>query len=79
MIPNPRPLFDRLWPVFRHLLLLLLPVVLGWISADVLPVLRDQFPQWALIWAAVTQLVLYVTPLTRQYGAGARQAGRLDD
>lgn len=66
--------FDRLWPLLRHLILLLLPVLLGWASADLLPFLQDRFPQWALIWAAVTQAVLWATPLTRQYGAGARQA-----
>jgi hypothetical protein len=60
-------------PLLKHLALLVLPVLLGWVSADLLPVLRDQFPQWALIWAAIAQSVLWATPLTRQYGIGSRR------
>ena len=70
MTPKPA-LLDRLHPAARHLLLAVLPVVLAWASADLIPFLQGEFPAWAAIWVTVQQALLWATPLTRQYGAGA--------
>lgn len=72
-------MLDKLPASARHLLFLLLPVLLAWASSDLLPVLEGRFPQWGIIWAAVTQGLLWATPLTRQYGAGSKPAGDHED
>jgi hypothetical protein len=72
-------MLDRLPAAARHLLFLLLPVLLAWASSDLLPVLEGQFPEWGMIWAVVTQALLWATPLTRQYGAGSGKPGAHED
>lgn len=62
---------DRLPAGLQHLLLLLAPVVLGWVASDVVPWLQGR-GGWAAIGAGILgYVVLAVTPLTRQYGLGA--------
>jgi hypothetical protein len=64
-------MLDNLHPAVRHLILLLAPVILAWASTEAVPALADALPQAAVLWSLVTQLLLAVTPLTRQYGVGA--------
>lgn len=63
-------MLDKLNPELRHLILMLLVPVLGYLSATVVPSLDD--PMWAgLAGVALTALIAYFTPLTRQYGVGS--------
>jgi hypothetical protein len=61
------------WPAsLRHLFLIILPVILGWVSSDVIPPLKDRNPLVAtLVGAAVVAILGWITPLTRQYGVGS--------
>lgn len=64
---------DRLPRPIRHLLIGLLVVLLTWLAEDGLPAigpwLADHPPLGPLAGAALTQLLLYLTPLVRSYGA----------
>lgn len=68
-------MLDRLSPVTRHALILLLGAVLTYASSNI-PALPAQWQP--LVGAVVTILSLVVTPLTRQYGVGAAVDGELD-
>jgi hypothetical protein len=63
-------MLDLLPAQLRHLVLALLPVLAGWAAADGIPWLRDRFPAAALLWTALQTLILYFTPVTKQYGVG---------
>ena len=63
-------MLDRLKPLVRHLLILLSTVVLAWVTQEVVPDLQDQGGTAALAGGFITALLLYLTPLTRQYGIG---------
>ena len=65
-------MIDRIPAPILHLLLPLLAVVLGWLASDALPWLNGKWPAYSLIWIAVQTVALALTPLTRQYGVGAR-------
>lgn len=67
-------MLDKLPPAARHLLLAALPVILGWVLSDVVPALQGKYPAAAALWLVLQQVLLWVLPLTRQYGAGAAQA-----
>jgi hypothetical protein len=62
-------MLDRLPPVWRHLLIALVPALLAWAATDLIPSLPPGAA--AVLAPLVSVLVLIVTPLTRQYGAGA--------
>lgn len=61
------------WPAqLRHLVILVTPVVLGWVTSDFLPWFSGRNPALAGLAAAiVTALSLWLTPLTKQYGVGS--------
>jgi hypothetical protein len=66
---------DQLPAPWRHLIFAVAPIVLGWVASDVVPFVQGKNPLAAyLIGALVTALTAWVTPLTRQYGVGKRQA-----
>lgn len=63
---------DRLPTPAQHLLIAVVPPLLAWIGTDVVPALQGR-PGLALVLALLAQVVgLWVTPVTRDYGAGAR-------
>jgi len=62
-------MLDKIPAEVRHILIMLLAAVLGWASDNVLnlgisPLLAS------LLGVVLGTLILYVTPLTRQYGVG---------
>lgn len=62
-------MLDKLNPEARHLVLILIVVALTWLAASIPALNLD--PLWApLAGGAVTALLAYFTPLTRQYGVG---------
>ena len=63
---------DKLPAQLRHLVILVTPVLLGWVTSDFLPWFSGRSPALAGLAAAiVTGLGLWLTPLTKQYGVGA--------
>ena len=63
-------MLDKLNPEARHIVLILIVVSLTWLAASIPALNLD--PLWApLAGAAVTALLAYFTPLTRQYGVGS--------
>lgn len=63
---------DALNPGVRHLILALVPVILGVVSTDFVPQLQSVNPFVATLAAAlVQQVILYFSTLTTQYGVGA--------
>jgi hypothetical protein len=65
-----KPLFDRISPLLRHLILAVTPGVLVWVSSEFIPHLSAKGGQYAVIAGVLSILVLAVTPLTKQYGVG---------
>jgi hypothetical protein len=56
---------------FRHFVLLLASVTLGWLSTDVVPWVADR-PTWGITVAGLIAAILaYVTPLVKAYGVGS--------
>lgn len=68
-------MLDRLSPEVRHLILMLMVPVLGYISAEVVPAWISDPVLAGLAGVVLTALIAYFTPLTRQYGVGADKAG----
>ena len=66
---------DRLSPELRHLILMLMVPVLGYISAEVVPAWISDPVLAGLAGVVLTALIAYFTPLTRQYGVGFDKAG----
>ena len=64
-------MLDRLPAPLRHLIIALISALLAWASTDLIPVLGKQGGTAALIGALMTEVLLVVTPLVRQYGVGA--------
>lgn len=65
-------MLDRLSPLARHFILLVAPVLVGFASTDLVPLLKDTNPLAATLVAGVlTQLALLLTKLTTQYGVGS--------
>ena len=60
--------FDKLPASVRHLILLAFPAVLGWVSSTFIPSLAGRGGVSAGVAALLGYLVLYLTPLTHQYG-----------
>lgn len=67
-------MLDKIPAEARHALIMLLAAVLGWTSDNVLNLgLNPLFA--SLLGVIVGTLVLWVTPLTRQYGIGKSDDG----
>ena len=66
-------MLDRLSPELRHLILMLLVPVLGYISAQVVPAWISDPVLAGLAGVVLTALIAYFTPLTRQYGSGSSE------
>lgn len=65
-------MLDSLSPAVRHLILAVVPVVLGVLSTDAVPVLEGVNPFVAgLVAVLLQQAVLYFSTLTTQYGTGS--------
>ncbi len=66
---------DKLPAQLRHLIILVTPVALGWVTSDFLPWFNGRNPALAGLAAAlVTALSLWLTPITKQYGVGSDSA-----
>lgn len=69
-------MLDGLSPAVRHLVLMLLPVVLGWAGTDLVPALHGVNPVvGSLAGVLVTAGVAWLTPFTTQYGVGSNTQG----
>lgn len=65
-------MLDKLSPLVRHFILLVTPVILGFASTDLLPILQNVNPIAASFAAAIlAQAVLVFSKLTTQYGSGS--------
>lgn len=71
-------MLDRLPAAWRHFLIGLLAAILA-VVADQLPLLNLPPTVGALVGAVVGYVLLYITPLVRQYGVGSRKADPGDD
>jgi hypothetical protein len=67
-------MLDKLPPELRHLVLMLLVPVLGYVSAQVVPAWISDPVLAGLAGVVLTALIAYFTPLTRQYGVGSDKA-----
>ena len=68
--------FDRLPAPLRHTLLMLSATAIGagidWLSKNQGSITTHVGPAWSgIVGTAITLLIAYITPLTRQYGVGA--------
>lgn len=63
-------MLDKLPAEWRHITIMLLAAVLGWASTE-LPNLNIDPALSGLLGVVVATLVLYLTPLVRQYGIGS--------
>lgn len=68
-------MLDRLSPELRHLILMLLVPVLGYLSAELVPAWISDPILAGLAGVVLTALIAYFTPLTRQYGIGTDKEG----
>ncbi len=68
-------MLDKFAPHVRHLLLLLLAGALTWAGTDLVPFLKEQEGIAQVAGVAVTMLIAWLTPLTRQYGVGSTSEG----
>lgn len=67
-------MLDGLNPAVRHLVLMVLPILLGWAATDLVPALQGANPVvGAVAGVLLSALLAWLTPLTRQYGVGSRQ------
>jgi hypothetical protein len=64
-------MLDKLSPEARHLMLLLIGAGIAWASTE-LPTKLDPLAA-SLLGAFTTAALAWLTPLTRQYGIGARK------
>lgn len=72
-------MLDSLNPGVRHLVLAVVPVILGIVSTDFVPQLQSVNPFVATLAAAlIQQALLYFTTLTTQYGIGSSDEGAGD-
>lgn len=69
-------MLDSLNPAVRHLILAVVPVVLGVLGTDFVPLLQNVNPFAAGLAAVLLQqIALYLTKLTTQYGVGSDGEG----
>jgi hypothetical protein len=69
-------MLDKIPAETRHILIMLLAAVLGWASDNVLNLGLNPLVA-SLAGVVIGTLVLWVTPLTRQYGIGKSDADDL--
>lgn len=63
---------DKLPIQVQHLLLVLVPVLLGWAGSDLVPWVKDQSPTVAYLLATVLTLATtWFTKITTEYGRGS--------
>lgn len=65
-------MLDKLKASARHAIIAAIPIVATFVLANVIPALQQKYAADATISLALTLAVLYLTPLTRQYGVGKR-------
>jgi hypothetical protein len=65
-------MLDRLPPMWRHLVLIILTATLGWLASDVVPALDGHTGYAGVAGVVLTALVAILTPFTRAYGVGFR-------
>lgn len=68
-------MLDRLPPEMRHIALMLMVPLLGYLSDKAVPAWIPDPIIAGLAGVALTALIAYFTPLTRQYGVGSDKAG----
>lgn len=68
-------MLDRLPAWARHLVFMVAPVLLAWIASDVIPQLDGKEGLAGVAGVLLTVIVTVLTPMTRQYGIGARTNG----
>jgi hypothetical protein len=69
-------MLDKIPAETRHIVIMLLAAVLGWASDNVLNLGLNPLVA-SLAGVVISTLVLWVTPLTRQYGIGKSDADDL--
>lgn len=67
-------MLDSLAPQWRHLILLVLVPVLGFLADKAVPAWIPDPVMAGLVGVVLTALLAYFTPLTRQYGVGRKKA-----
>lgn len=60
----------------RHLVLAVISLTLGWVSADLIPALNDQAGYGVLVAGLIAAVLAYVTPLVNSYGVGKTSVNR---
>lgn len=55
----------------RHIILLVLSVVLGWLSTDIVPWINDNPSLGVVVGGLVASVLAYITPLVNAYGVGS--------
>lgn len=63
-------MLDRLPPELRHLVLMLMVPLLGYLADKAVPAWIPDPVVAGLVGVVLTALIAYFTPLTRQYGVG---------
>jgi Na+/citrate or Na+/malate symporter len=56
---------------FRHLIVLVVSALFGWIATDAIPALNGQTGWGALLAAVLAAALAYFTPLVQAYGVGS--------
>jgi hypothetical protein len=73
------PRFDRWTTATQHLILMLAPPAAAVVLQYLIPVWQENAAGNTLALAALGYVALVLTPLTRQYGAGARPLPKPSD
>ena len=69
-------MLDKLSPEWRHLILMLLVPVLGFLAEKAVPAWITDPIVAGLVGVALTALLAYFTPLVRSYGVGSAKGGK---
>lgn len=62
-------MLDRIPAVYRHLIIMLIAAILGWAADNVANLGLDPLVA-SLLGVVIGTAILWITPLTRQYGVG---------
>lgn len=65
-------MLDKLTPEMRHLALMLIVAVTGYVLAEVIPAVDASPLTIGLAGVLCTAVLAWATPLTRQYGIGSK-------
>lgn len=68
-------MLDRLPAEYRHLVLMVLVPLLGYLADKAVPAWIPDPLMAGLVGVVLTALIAYFTPLTRQYGVGSDKGG----